>query len=127
MSDDQAEAIVNLLRTLVADVAALRAATAGRLAGTLSGADRRILEKLLPAISDALGNASWSASGLFEHAELLDIQLGAELRQILGAEPSRKAIGKLLARGAGLAIAGLEIERVARTRAGVLWRVSARV
>ena len=126
MSDDDSKAIVSLLRMLVADVALLRAAVGGSRARALSSGDHGLFEKLLPEISAALGNSTWTVADLIEHGGL-DAAFGVALRRILGEEPSRKRLGKLLARGAGSAIAGLEIERVARTRAGMIWRVSERI
>lgn len=95
--------------------------------GVLSPTDRAALAHLLPAIADALGDASWSSADLVRHGELLDRKLHDDLCRTLGATPNLKSLGKLLARGAGSVVNGLQLQRVAKKREGVVWRVCARI
>ena len=128
MTEAGEKAVIDLLQRLVCDVTGLRAEIS-RVRGRtriLSREDRALLDRLLPAVYGALGDATWSAADLFAHADL-DARLGSELVQILGVQPNRKAFGKLLSRAEGSAVGGFEIHRATRLRAGIVWRLSARL
>lgn len=135
MTEFDAMAVLDLMTRMESRLAAIDArleslpaaiASAHGRGGVLSSSDRAALAQLLPAISDALGDAEWSSSDLVKHGKL-DSQLRDDLTRTLGSEPNLKALGKLLARGAGSVVNGLRLQRVDRSRRGVVWKVDARI
>lgn len=118
MSHDSQSAEVALLREirdLLKTWVQISAATNRR---ALTAEDRRVLAILLPAISRSIGDAVFTSVDLQGHAAT-DGQLRAALGGI-----SRRKLGKLLARCAGLDRDGLCVQRVGSVREGVLWCVT---
>lgn len=95
----------------------------GRPARRLAPADRELLERLLPATGGLVGSEPFAVVDVLEEAAT---PAGAGLRVVLGPLDrwTPKRLGKLLARGAGIAVDGYRVERLGGSdRAGVLWRV----
>src|SRR5688572_23287340 len=126
--DATAETLVEavlLLRRISEQLEALPAAIASaskERGRSLTGADREQLECLLPAISRAIGNATFTARDLAEHASH-DTELAAAFERAMGSVTQHRRIGKLLARAAGVSVLEHRIERRGSVRDGVLWRV----
>lgn len=109
-------AVVAALRAEVADVRIrLARVEAGLSLSNLSRKDRRRLAAILPVIAAVFG------SSFFTVKELRDAD-HAGLRLVL-ADLSPETLGRLLARGVGLVVDDLVVERVAAVGHAVLWRV----
>jgi len=85
------------------------------LARRLSRRDRDVLARLLPAIGGLCGSAPWLVREMFDDPGV----------RLVRGDLSAKALGKLLARAAGLAVDGLVIERVGVEDGAILWAVGA--
>ena len=86
----------------------------------LCNGDRATLERLLPAISEAVGSLTFSTHELLEHAKL-GIEATAPLRAVLdtiGNNPRK--LGRLLSRGTDFDIAGFRIMESGVSRDGTL-------
>jgi hypothetical protein len=110
-----------LLRDLLAEVRALRADIAiSKPRRAPSHADAVAFAKLLPEISSALPNVTFSVRLLHDYAALNAPQYFA-LRDALASAGGSRKLGRLLRRGAESDIAGFEIAAVAPSREGMLW------
>jgi len=87
------------------------------LARRLSRRDLDVLARLLPAIGGVYGSDAFLVREVIASAD-------PGVRLVRG-DLSAKALGKLLARAAGLAVDGLVIERVGVEDGAVLWAVRA--
>lgn len=85
----------------------------------LSASDQSALETLVPTIIAAVGDRTFTVRELFQHADLT-IPAAVALRKALTSIGSTKKVGRLLHRGEGLDISGLEIVSNGRTDHGVL-------
>lgn len=92
------DAVLTVLRAIRYELRVLRGDLAARARGALAPADRTRLKELLPAIRDAIGEASFSVASLAEHARLTGDR---RLTDSLAACGSTRAAGKLLKRAAG--------------------------
>lgn len=113
-----------LLLVVLAEVRALRREVAEQRAEreprALRAEDQSALLLLLPALRDAFGPAKFGAWEMLDRAAALTAE-GANLRAALGGRNAH-ALGKLLARGAGVSVGGLRILRDGRGPDGALWR-----
>ncbi|HEX8009398.1 MAG TPA: hypothetical protein VF814_00405 [Casimicrobiaceae bacterium] len=116
-----------LLRTILAEVRALRsevaAALSGRRAGpTLSDHDRARLGALLPAVFAALGDRVWSAAVLL-HVAATDDSVAEALAPFLATPGGLRGLGKLLRRAEGQGVGDFVVARVGDGRGSALWQV----
>jgi hypothetical protein len=129
----QAAEVISLLRTLVAQNEMIRAqlvslpgaiAAASQRRSAISGKDRDALSLLLPAISDAIGDANFAVRDLMNRATA-DADLRKALAQVLGplSGGSARRLGGLLKRGAGVAQGGRRVVRLGEVREGAIWKV----
>ena len=86
------------------------------IARRLSRNDHERLDKLLPAIVGVFGSTPWLVREVIAHESV-------GLRLVLGGTSAR-SLGRLLARGCGVPIDGLVIERVTEEDHALLWSVS---
>lgn len=113
-----------VLRELRALRRAVDALAAGRTT-TPAARDAATLERLLPAIHDRIGDATFCVVDLAAVAALPDAAaLAAELAPIAGAGGGLRRIGRLLARGAGCEFRGFRLTRVGDSRDGCVWQVT---
>jgi hypothetical protein len=75
---------------------------------------------LLLAVAEAIGDRPWTSAQLVAHANV-----DPALREALTAADitSAQELGCVCRRLEGIAVAGLRLDRVGRSREGVLWRV----
>ena len=135
VTEDTALLILAELRALPSAIAeaiadAIAAAVPERRASTLNDDERAVLALLLPAISRAVGDRSFTTRELVHHAATVDPELRIAIERAtmtLNANSARR-IGKRLQRAEGLAMSGgLHVERCDVDREGVVWRVVAAV
>jgi hypothetical protein len=109
---------IALLRELVEQVKGLRADLRERRpAASLSRDDRAYLARLLPVLGGVYGSEGFTSRDCVED-DAPAVRLVLEGR-------SAKAIGKLLARAEGIAIAGLLVRRTGVDGQVTVWRVGA--
>jgi len=87
---------------------------------TLCNGDRDALERLLPAIAEAVGTLTFSTHELIEHAKL-EIKANVALREALASiGDNPRKLGRLLSRGTDIDVAGFRIAESGSSRDGVL-------
>ena len=117
MSDDALE----LLRAILGELVGLRGDLVPQRR-RLAPVDRAALEALLPAVGAAVGARIFSVAELRRHALLAD---QAALRDALARGGGPRRIGRLLGRGAGVAVDGMRVAAVGHDREGKLWTITA--
>jgi len=118
--------VLALLRQISAQLEALpkAIAVAQHRGAALTRTDRQALERLLAAISEAIGNAPFTARSIVDDATS-DGALGVALELAVGAMPANtRKLGKLLARADGFAVDGFTVRCEAKHKDGLLWRVA---
>lgn len=113
----------DLLRELIAEVQGLRRDLAERrVDGRLAAVDRRALGALLPVVATAVGARTFAVRELVDHAGL-QIPAAIALRAALDAAGGARKVGRLLARGDGVDVAGFRATSCGEDRDGRLWTV----
>jgi hypothetical protein len=110
------DALLEVMRELVAEVKGLRADLAARRGPTPDAQD----EELLRVIAEHVEHRVFSAAELVAHAAL---ESAVQLREVLRGRNARK-LGRVLMRLEGRALNGLVLYRNGEDRNGLVWRVS---
>lgn len=98
-----------------------QAVTQVRMRGPrLSDVDHHRLQALLPAILAAVGILTFTVASLFERAAMPGQDALAEALRAAGTP---RAVGRLLRRAEGIAIAGLRLRCTGTSGQGLLWVV----
>lgn len=118
---DHAE-VINLLRRIANDVAALRAE---RTRHAPAANDAAVLE-LLGAIHEAVATRAFTTRDLVERAALPRAwRLQVAIASVVGRPSSpARVLGKALRRIDGVNFGGLSVKRIGDDRAGALWMVA---
>lgn len=119
MSPAQESQLVPLLERIAALLETLPdRMTRTTTASPLSAEDRAYLQRLLPAVSEAIGDRCvWAVADLYGHADNHDALRGA-----IG-DRNRRSMGKLLSRAEGVVVGECLLRRGEEVREGWLWQV----
>jgi hypothetical protein len=123
------EVLVAALRELTAEMRALRAQLAERgrprCGTTISRFDRERCAIVLPGISAAIGDETFTVRALLARAFGDDLMLLASIAQAVGDDDAAgRRLGKLLAKVEGLEVDGYRVERVDDNNGeGCYWKV----
>lgn len=111
MADDE---VAELLREVLVELRGIRAALERR-----SDVDRPEVAALLIAIFEAVGTRAFSGPELIDYAEV-----SSNARLLAACGSNARKLGRIFRRIEGEACAGLRVERVGDSRAGIVWRVA---
>lgn len=129
MNEEIGSAILDTLFRIEQTLSDLRdlARTPQKPGAKISREDAKMLEILLPGISEVLGDANFTVGELLHEAESYE-EISSCLERSFGVAWREHAlrIGKLFARAEGAVLDGFQISKVRDHRNGAVWRVIVR-
>jgi hypothetical protein len=117
--------VVAFLEQILEEVRLIRATIRGGRRGALAPGDLAVLERVLPVVNEAVGDASFSVAELLRQPTIADPQLRAGLDRALGTNFTARRQGRLFRRAQGVVAKECVAQRVGDGgRTGATWRVS---